>query len=557
MTPTICSPVVERYLRMVETDRPRACEEQHLLAAHVRRAFATEDIYVDEDRLGQYLGLTRYFPFAELFAWEQFLVALHLCTFWRETGEPRWPKLLLLVGRGAGKDGFIAFESFCLVSPYNPIRNYDVDICANAEEQAMRPLLDIIEIFETPKLRPKMKKFFEWTKQQVRGRKNRGVVKGRTSNPKSKDGMRSGMIVFNELHQYENYKNIKAFTTSLGKRPHPRRLMASADGDVRDGPLDDYKRDGLEILRGEKPDDGQLVYICRLNNKDQVHDPENWVMANPSLPHFPALAKEIADEYREWVDNPAANSDFMTKRMNLPQSDVETLVAAWANIIASNRPLPDLAGCTCTAGMDYASVSDLVSGNLHFKQGDMRFDINHSWLCTKSKDLHRLKIPWREWAELGLLTLVDDVQIHPDHVARWLEEHMRKYNIAGLALDHYRYALVSNSLRQIGFDAAERGNVKLVRPSDIMKAYPVIESAFLQQHFTWGDNPVLRWGTNNTKVVRASRSIGLDTGNCYYAKIEPRSRKTDPFQALVASMTIENLLDAGVSEYHDVPAIIC
>ena len=37
-----------------------------------------------------------------------------------------------------------------------------------------------------------------------------------------------------------------------------------------------------------------------------------------------------------------------------------------------------------------------------------------SWLCLQSKDLHRLTVPWRDWAEMGYLTLVDDVEIHPD-----------------------------------------------------------------------------------------------------------------------------------------------
>ena len=32
-----------------------------------------------------------------------------------------------MLGRGAGKDGTIALESVCLMSPHNGIREYDVD----------------------------------------------------------------------------------------------------------------------------------------------------------------------------------------------------------------------------------------------------------------------------------------------------------------------------------------------------------------------------------------------------------------------------------------------
>lgn len=40
--------------------------------------------------------------------------------------------------------------------------------------------------------------------------------------------------------------------------------------------------------------------------------------------------------------------------------------------------------------------------------------------------------------------------------------------------------------------------------------------------------------------------MGVDTGNYIYAKIEGKSRKTDPFMALVAGMTAESVLGDGM-----------
>ena len=122
---------------------------------------------------------------------------------------------------------------------------------------------------------------------------------------------------------------------------------------------------------------------------------------------------------------------------------------------------------------------------------------------------------------------------------------MKHYNVKMVALDGYRFALVADSLAKIGFDPKDRKNVKLVRPSDIMQVEPVIQECFSRKLFTWGDVPHLRWAVNNTKRVRSSRNIGVDTGNFIYAKIEAKSRKTDPFMALVASMTCEKELGTG------------
>ena len=78
-----------------------------------------------------------------------------------------------------------------------------------------------------------------------------------------------------------------------------------------------------------------------------------------------------------------------------------------------------------------------------------------------------------------------------------------------------------------------------------MRVQPVIDSCFNNGYFVWGEQPPLRWATNNTKLVRAGKSTGTDTGNFYYAKIEAKSRKTDPFMALAASMVVEDELGAG------------
>jgi phage terminase large subunit-like protein len=112
---------------------------------------------------------------------------------------------------------------------------------------------------------------------------------------------------------------------------------------------------------------------------------------------------------------------------------------------------------------------------------------------------------------------------------------------------------VGDALRGIGFDASDKERVKLVRPSDIMTTEPVIQDCFNRGLFNWGDNPCLRWAVNNTKRIPRGKKEGTDTGNFYYGKIEAKSRKTDPFMALVASMTVEDVL--GTGETAELPPI--
>ena len=535
---------VARYIQQVESGEPRACPEQVALAAYVRRAFETEDLVVDREQLERYLSLSRYFPFECLFPWQAFLTALWNCTYTGD-GKPRWKTLLCMVARGAGKDGYIAYDSMCSISPYNPVSHYNVDICANNEDQAVTPVADLVEVLEQPRQEKKLNKYFYHTKEMVQGRKNRGILKGRTNNPKGRDGMRSGKVIFNEVHAYENYANIKVFITGQGKRAQPRVGIFTSNGEVSDGPLDDYLARGRRILFEGEEDRGFLPFICCLQNKDQVHDEANWYMANPSLSYLPDLLQETRDEYRDWLEHPEQNGDFLTKRMGLRAGFQEISVTDYEKVKATNRPLPDLRGWTCTVGLDYAELSDWASVNLHFRRGSDRFDINHSWICAQSKTLPRVKAPWRDWARRDLVTVVEDVSIPPDLLAGYIQKAALLYNIKILVMDHYRWTLVSETMRKIGFDANDKTRVKLVRPSDIMQVDPVIQECFDRNYFHWGDNPPLRWAVNNTKRVRSSKRMGVDTGNYVYAKIEGKSRKTDPFMALVPSMVAEPAMGSG------------
>lgn len=544
-------PEVLEYIQLVESGSPRACPEQHALVALVRRAFETEDLQVETGRLEKYLGLQKYFPFA-LFPWEKFLFTLWNCTYTAQ-GRPRWKTVLCMVGRGAGKDGYIAFDSACSISPYNPVGHYNVDICAMNEDQATQPSKDLVEVLELPRYEAKLNRHYYHTKEIIQGRKNRGVMKGRTNNPKGRDGMRSGKTIFNEVHAYENYDNIKVFITGLGKVADARIGYFTSNGEVSDGPLDDKLAQARRILFEGEADGGMLPFICCLQSRDQVHDPANWYMANPSLAYRPSLLQETEDEYRDWLEHPEQNGDFLTKRMGLRAGQKEISVTDYEKVKATNRPLPDLRGWSCTVGVDYAELSDWAAVNLHFRRGAERFDWNHAWICAQSKTLSRVKAPWRAWAESGHCTVVEDVSIHPDLLADYIRKAGQRYNLKLLCMDHYRWTLVSESFRKIGFDANDKSRVKLVRPSDIMQVEPVIQECFDRGLFSWGDNPCLRWAVNNTKRVRSSKKLGVDTGNFIYAKIEAKSRKTDPWMALVASMVGEPTLGAG--QVLDMPPI--
>lgn len=514
----------------------------------VKNAFANESIYVDKEQLAGYLKIGRMM-FETLYPWQIFATACCLCTYTKEN-KPRWYWALFMIGRGAGKDGTIAWWGLCLTSKFNKVQKYDVDICANNEEQATRPVKDITEFLERPDLYEKSKKSYKWTIEEVKGLANKGRVKGQTNSPKGKDGLRTGCVIFNEVHQYENYNQIKVFTTGLGKVANPRRISFTTNGDVREGCLDDYLHNAEAVLNGEEADNGHFYFLCRLDNKEQVDDESNWYKANPSLVYNETLLDETRTEYLEWKKDPYKNSSFMTKRMNLPIAADEKAVVDYDYIKATNQPMIDLTKKCCVVGVDLSRTTDMCSVSAWFKIKDKRYVINHSWICTKSKDWEEItaKDNFNKWQEDGLLTIVDNFEISPKLIADYIQNLKTKYNILCVAIDDFRQSIFARELNMIGF-SKENKTLKLVRPSDIAKVVPVMESLLLNQNIILGDNPVWRWACNNTKVIswKARSTSESELGNQIYAKIDAKRRKTDPFMSTVAAATCDLLLPEQVS----------
>lgn len=519
---------IKAYIDYVRSGERPMCVWQLQLVNLVERAFLTEDIRLDENQAARYLGLQKHFPY-RLLLWEEFCFMLHNCVY-RGDGQLRWPRMAIVVGRGAGKNGYLAFEDFALLTPVNGIRNYDIDIFATSEAQARVTFDDIWDILEGNK--DYFSRYFTWTKEEIKNNATNSRLSYNTSSATTKDGARPGKVDFDELHAYENGKLVDVAVTGLGKKKHPRRTIITTMGDVRGGPMDKLMERAEKVLAGELSDGGWLYFICRLDNDEEINDPEMWGKANPSLydPNRPELLNEILEEYQEYREDPAGHAAFATKRMNRPKGDILAQVTSWENIQAASKPVPvdDLLGCPAVGAVDYASTQDFVSAGVLIPKDGMFYWIQHTWVCQQSSTLSYVKFPLREAELRGELTMVDAVEISPDIPVSWLAEQREKYNLLLTGIDHFRFTLLSKAFGEHGFDPdRKKGNLKLTYTPEQSMVAPIIASAFINHKIVWGDCMIMRWFTNN-----ATRMIDKK-GNITFGKIEPKSRKTDGFMAMV------------------------
>lgn len=519
---------IQEYIDLVRASG-QVCRDQLQLADLVERAFRTERLRYDEAQAERYLKLQKHFPY-RLLPWEVFVFLLHNCVY-KPGGQLRWPRLAIVVGRGAGKNGYLAFEDFCLLTPVNGVRNYDIDIFATSEAQARVTFDDIWDILEGNAAY--FSRYFSWTKEEIRNLSTNSRLTFNTSAAKTKDGARPGKVDFDEYHAYETNRLVDVAVTGLGKKPHPRRTIISTMGDVRGGEMDKLISRAERVLAGELEDCGWLYFICRLDCDEEIDQPEAWGKANPSLydPNRPELLNEIQEEYQEYREDPPGHAAFATKRMNRPRSDLINGVTSWENILAASAPVPPLealAGRMAVGAVDYASTQDFVTAGVLVPVDGMLYWYQHTWVCMQSPTLSYIKFPLQEAQQRGECTLVDAVEIAPELPVAWLAERRATTYLVLTGIDHFRYTLLAKSFGTYGFDPDKKtGNLKLTYTPEQSLIAPLLGSAFINHKIAWGDSMIMRWFTNNATRIIDKR------GNISFGKIEPKSRKTDGFMALV------------------------
>ncbi|MBU5292816.1 hypothetical protein KQH90_02030 [Anaerosalibacter bizertensis] len=524
---------IDGYLNAIKNNEVIVGKYIKKLPSLVEKELNKDNVFIDSDKIYDTKRVIEEHSDITLFDWQLFVIGLMHC-YYTDIPAVVFPEILLYMGRGAGKNKFIAELSRYFSSPNYGVPRYNIDITANNETQAKISFMDFHGSLEANE--SKMKKIYHWNLMEIVCKITGSKVKYHTSNARTKDGLRPGMVVFDEIHEYENYDTINVFTSALGKVPHDRTIYITTNGYVRGGVLDKELQKARDVLDGKEESMGFLPLLYELDDDKEVHDEKMWNKANPSLKYLPGLKNRIQREYRNSKRDSNVLIELMTKRMNRPRQKNYTPVAEWKKIKATNKPIPytELEGLSCIGGVDYSSIRDFCSVGLLFKHSGKRYWLEHTFVNKKALEIpsREIKFPVMEMADKGLITIVRDETIRPETVSDWFLEKAQRYNIINIAADMHRATYLKQEFDDVGLP------LEIVRSGPIThsKLSPLIESIFAEETLIWGDNPTMNWYTNNTYQEFDKK------GNISYKKIEPELRKTDGFFALIHALVLDGEL---------------
>lgn len=528
---------VDDWIKAVKTGKVHSCREQKKLAALLENILKDENIYFDMDAIENYINITEKY-FFPLYPAQKFIASLIIGCRYKSDNMLVFPILFLMMGRGGGKNGFISSLAFYFTSDLNGIKNYNVDIVANSEEQAKVSFDEVYQVIKD--MGEKGKRLYNYNLTEIIYKKTNSVLKYRTSNPKTKDGGRPGCVIFDEIHAYESSDNIKVFRGGLGKVPDPRQIYITTDGELRDGILDTYKERARQILDGERNFDGFLPIIFKLDSIQEVGKKELWDKANPRINYSPTLKRQIELEYSETFFNENDKVAFLTKRMNIVYSNKDKSVASVEDILATkDRAFPDFTNCECIGAVDFADLIDFASVGLRFKKDGINYFKQHTFIHETSLETTNYNVDIMEAVRRGEATIVSKSlypTIPPDLLADWFREQAEFYFIKSIHCDSFRYTAIKEAFERAGLT-----NIKLVRNGTISHNLiaPQLLQMFKERTITFEDDKLMRWYVSNVMVVTDKK------GNKTFQKIEPVKRKTDGFFCLLHSLIDDDLNDTG------------
>lgn len=526
-----------------------------------------EDIYFDTEHIENFIQFAEkwYFP---LEPFQKFLTCFIFLRY-KVTDDLVFDEFLIYMARGAGKNGFISALVNYLISELHGIDFYNVSIVANSEKQAKTSFTEVYNVID---MNDDMKGYFKHQKAIIESVDTKSIFQFHTSNASTKDGLRDGCVIYDEVHEYENNEVVDVFSGGLGKVEDSREFFIGTDGFVRDGFIDKLKSRAMSILKREVSvrEDSLFPFMCCIDEEEEMHNTNMWQKANPMF-HPPlssyakTLFKKVLKQYRKLENDSSGFENFITKRMNLPKVDLEKSVTSWAKLEATNQTynLEELKKRECIGCVDYASIRDFVANGLLFIK-DNRFylpkELTHSFVCkpfadkhyayskekaeNNNKKDHRKFAPIRKWEDDGLLSVINKETMDPHLIVNWFVQRREEgYNIKKIIGDNFRMEILKPLFEAKGFD------VEIIRNPDAASALlaPKIELAFDEERIIFGDNPMMRWYGNNVLVIIDSK------GNKLYRKKEPVKRKTDGFMMFLYGVwASRDLDDYDVSDSLDV-----
>lgn len=205
-------------------------------------------------------------------------------------------------------------------------------------------------------------------------------------------------------------------------------VATSSEGTVRNGSGDTIKMELMEILRGDYVNPHVSIWFYKLDEIEEVNDPNMWMKANPNLGKTVTYETYQLDVERA-EKAPAARNDILAKRFGIPMEGY-TYFFTYEETLPTQRK-QDFWGMSCALGADLSQGDDFCAFTFMFPLRSGGFGVKTRNYITE-KTLRKLpgamRIKYDEFMAEGSLIVMPGTVLDLDDVYEDLDAHITNMN---------------------------------------------------------------------------------------------------------------------------------
>lgn len=205
-------------------------------------------------------------------------------------------------------------------------------------------------------------------------------------------------------------------------------VATSSEGTVRNGSGDTIKMELMEILRGDYVNPHVSIWFYKLDEIEEVNDPNMWMKANPNLGKTVTYETYQLDVERA-EKAPAARNDILAKRFGIPMEGY-TYFFTYEETLPTQRK-QDFWGMPCALGADLSQGDDFCAFTFMFPLRNGGFGVKTRNYITE-KTLRKLpgamRMKYDEFMAEGSLIVMPGTVLDLDDVYEDLDAHISNMN---------------------------------------------------------------------------------------------------------------------------------
>lgn len=215
-------------------------------------------------------------------------------------------------------------------------------------------------------------------------------------------------------------------------------VAISSEGTVRNGSGDTIKMELSEILKGEYYNPHVSIWWYKLDDIDEVSNPDMWLKANPNLGKTVTYETYQLDVERA-EKNPSARNDILAKRFGIPMEGY-TYFFTYEETLPHRRR--DFWKMPCSLGADLSQGNDFCAFTFLFPLSSGAFGVktrNYITELTLMKLPAAMRAKYDQFMKEGSLivmpgTILDMMEIYED-----LDNHIAQceYDVRSFGFDPY------------------------------------------------------------------------------------------------------------------------